>query len=68
MTVSTQLGSVAAGITLEWSLTRRFRLRSEIEAGYPLGHARFAITNDPVRVHEVDSLRGEAALEVAVVF
>lgn len=70
-TLSTQLGSVAAGITLEWSLTRHFRLRSEIEAGYPLGDARFAVDRtgaDPVIVHEVDSLRGEAALEVAVVF
>jgi hypothetical protein len=65
---STQIGSLAAGVTLEWSLTRRFRLRTEIEAGYPLGEARFRIKNDPVLVHEVDSLRGEAALELAVVF
>jgi len=67
-TVSTQIGSLAAGVTLEWSLTRRFRLRTEVEAGYPLGDARFRIKNDPVVVHEVDSLRGEAALELAVAF
>jgi hypothetical protein len=65
---STQIGSLAAGVTLEWSLTRRFRLRTELEAGYPLGQARFRIKNDPVLVHEVDSLRGEAALELAVAF
>lgn len=67
-TASTQIGSVSAGVTLEWSLTRRFRLRTEVEAGYPLGDARFRIKNDPVVVHEVDSLRGEAALELAVAF
>lgn len=65
---STQIGSLSAGVTLEWSLTRRFRLRTEVEAGYPLGDARFRIKNDPVVVHEVDSLRGEAALELAVAF
>lgn len=65
---STQIGSLAAGVTLEWSLTRRFRLRTEVEAGYPLADARFRIKNDPVVVHEVDSLRGEAALELAVAF
>lgn len=65
---STQLGSLAAGITLEWALTRRFRLRTEVEAGYPLGDARFVIQNEPSPVHEVDSLRGEAALEIAVAF
>jgi hypothetical protein len=65
---STQIGSLAAGITLEWSLTRRFRLRAEVEAGYPLGEARFRLEDDPVLVHEVDSLRGEAALELAVAF
>jgi hypothetical protein len=65
---STQIGSLAAGFTLEWSLTRRFRLRTEVEAGYPLGEARFRIKHDPVLVHEVDSLRGEAALELAVAF
>ncbi len=67
-TVSTQIGSLSAGVTLEWSLTRRFRLRTEIEAGYPLGEGRFRIKNDPAQVHDVDSLRGEAALELAVVF
>jgi len=67
-TASTQIGSLSAGVTLEWSLTRRFRLRAEVEAGYPLGDARFRIKNDPVVVHEVDSLRGEAALELAVAF
>jgi hypothetical protein len=65
---STQIGSLAAGFTLEWSLTRRFRLRTEVEAGYPLGEGRFRIKHDPVLVHEVDSLRGEAALELAVAF
>ena len=59
---------MAAGLTLEWSVTRRFRLRSELEAGYPLGDAKFVIQNLATPVHEVDSLRGEAALEVAVVF
>jgi hypothetical protein len=68
LSASTQIGSLAAGVTLEWSLTRRFRLRTELEAGYPLGEARFRIKNDPVVVHEVDSLRGEAALELVVVF
>jgi hypothetical protein len=65
---STQIGSVAAGVTLEWSLTKRFSLRTELEAGYPLGHARFVIQNESAPVHEVDRLRGEAALEVAVAF
>jgi hypothetical protein len=65
---TTQIGSVAAGVTLEWSLTRRFRLRSELEAGYPLGDARFVIANQAEPVHEVDSLRGEAGLELAVAF
>lgn len=65
---STKIGSPAAGITLEWSLTRRFRLRTELEAGYPLGEARFVIRNVAERVHEVDSLRGEAGLELAVAF
>jgi hypothetical protein len=65
---STDIGSPAAGITLEWSLTRRVRLRTEIEAGYPLGEARFVIRNVSERVHEVDSLRGEAGLELAVAF
>jgi hypothetical protein len=65
---STQLGSVAAGVTLEWSLTRRFRLRTELEAGYPLADARFTLRNEVVPVHEVDGLRGEAALELAVAF
>lgn len=65
---STEIGSLAAGFTLEWSLTRRFRLRAEVEAGYPLGEARFRFEDDPVVVHEVDSLRGEAALELAVAF
>lgn len=67
-TVSTQIGSLSGAVTLEWSLTRRFRLRTELEAGYPLGDARFRIKNDPLVVHEVDSLRGEAALELAVAF
>lgn len=67
-TASTQIGSPAAGITLEWSLTKRFRLRTELEAGYPLGEARFVIRNVEERVHEVDSLRGEAGLELAVAF
>jgi hypothetical protein len=67
-TQSTDIGSLAAGITLEWSLTRRFRLRAELEAGYPLGDARFTIQGEPSPVHEVDSLRGEAALEMAVAF
>lgn len=67
-TASTQIGSLAAGITLEWSLTRRFFLRSELEAGYPLGDARFVIANQAEPVHEVDSLRGEAGLELAVAF
>jgi hypothetical protein len=65
---STQIGSAAAGVTLEWSVTRRFRLRSELEAGYPLGDARFKIENLATPVHEVDSLRGEAGLEAAIVF
>jgi hypothetical protein len=65
---SVQIGSLAAGITLEWELTRRFRLRSELEAGYPLGPARFRVQNEAVYVHEVDRLRGEAALEIAVAF
>ena len=65
---STQIGGLAAGVTLEWSLTRRFRLRTEVEAGYPLGGARFRIKNDPALVHEVAGLRGEAALELAVAF
>jgi hypothetical protein len=65
---STQIGSLAAGVTLEWSLTRRFRLRTELEAGYPLADARFTIRNETSPVHEVDSLRGEAALELAVAF
>ena len=67
-TATTQIGSVAAGITLEWGLTRRFLLRSELEAGYPLGDARFVITNQNQAVHEVDGLRGQAALELAVAF
>ena len=58
----------AAGATFEWSLTRRFRLRGELEAGYPLGDARFVITNQAEPVHEVDSLRGQAGLELAVAF
>ncbi len=65
---STQIGSIDAGITLEWSLTPRFTLRTELEAGYPFGDAKFVIQNEPTPVHEVDSLRGEAALELAVVF
>jgi hypothetical protein len=65
---STQIGGLAAGVTLEWSLTRRFRLRTEVEAGYPLSGARFRIKNDPAVVHEVDGLRGQAALELAVAF
>jgi hypothetical protein len=65
---ATQIGSMAAGLTLEWSVTRRFRLRSELEAGYPLGDATFKIQNLETPVHEVDSLRGEAALELAFVF
>ena len=65
---STQIGSAAAGVTLEWSVTRRFRLRTELEAGYPLGHATFKIQNLEPAVHEVDSLRGEAGLEAAIVF
>jgi len=68
MTATTRIGSLSAGATLEWSLTRRFRLRAEVEAGYPLGDARFRFKDDPVIVHEVDSLRGEAALELAVAF
>jgi hypothetical protein len=67
-TASTKIGSPAAGITLEWSLTKRFRLRTELEAGYPLGEARFVIRNVEESVHEVDSLRGEAGLELAVAF
>lgn len=67
-TATTYIGSLSAGVTLEWSLTRRFRLRTEIEAGYPLADARFRMKNDPVVVHEVDNLRGEAGLELAVVF
>jgi hypothetical protein len=67
-TASVQIGSLAAGVTLEWELTRRFRLRTELEAGYPLGPARFSVANEPVLVHEVDRLRGEAALEIAVAF
>ena len=66
--VSTDIGSLAAGFTLEWSLTRRFRLRAEVETGYPLGEGRFRFKDDPLVVHEVDSLRGEAALELAVAF
>lgn len=65
---STRIASLAAGVTLEWSLTRRFRLRTEVEAGYPLADARFTIRNEDVPVHEVDSLRGEAALELAIAF
>jgi hypothetical protein len=65
---STQIGSLSAGLTLEWSVTRRFRLRSEIEAGYPLGDAKFVIQHLATPVHEVDSMRGEAALELAFVF
>jgi hypothetical protein len=64
---STRIASVAGGATLEWSLTRRFRLRTELEGGYPLGHARFTIAGLGT-VHEVGDLRGEAALELAVVF
>jgi hypothetical protein len=67
---STKIGSPAVGVTLEWSVTHRFRLRTELEAGYPLGAARFVIGQgaERVAVHEVDSLRGEAALEIAVAF
>ncbi|RYZ10199.1 MAG: hypothetical protein EOO73_01080 [Myxococcales bacterium] len=65
---STNIASLAAGVTLEWSLTRRFRLRTEVEAGYPLADARFTIRNETTPVHEVDALRGEAALELAVAF
>jgi hypothetical protein len=65
---STKIGSPAAGITLEWSLTRRFRLRTELEAGYPMGDARFVIRNVAEPVHEVDTPRGEAGLEIAVAF
>jgi hypothetical protein len=65
---STLIGAIAAGVTLEWSLTRRLRLRSELEAGYPLAHARFTIRNEALPVHEVDNLRGEAGLELAVAF
>jgi hypothetical protein len=67
---STKIGSPAVGATLEWSVTHRFRLRTELEAGYPLGAARFVIGQgaERVAVHEVDSLRGEAALEIAVAF
>jgi hypothetical protein len=65
---TTRIGSLAAGVTLEWALTRRFHLRTELEAGYPLGDARFTIDGEPAPVHEVDSLRAEAALEMAVAF
>ena len=65
---TTQIGSIAAGITLEWSLTKHFLLRGELEAGYPFGDAKFVIQNVPTPVHEVDSLRGETALEMAVAF
>jgi hypothetical protein len=65
---STDIGSPAAGITLEWSLTKRVRLRTELEAGYPLGEAHFVIKNVGERVHEVDAVRGEAGLELAVAF
>lgn len=67
-TKSTSIGSLAAGVTLEWSLTHHFRLRTELEAGYPLADARFTVRNEDIPVHEVDSLRGEAALELAVAF
>jgi hypothetical protein len=65
---SATLGALAAGLTLEWTLTRRFRLRTELEAGYPLADARFVIRNEPTPVHEVKDLRAEAGLELAAAF
>jgi hypothetical protein len=65
---ATLIGSAAVGVTAEWVLSRRFRLRGDFEAAYALGRARFVIENLSPAVHEVEGLRSELGLELAVTF
>jgi hypothetical protein len=65
---TTRLGSLAVGVTLEWSVTRPFRLRSELEVGYPLADARFVIRNRAQPVHEVAGPHARTGLELALAF